>query len=83
MTRITVDATTAAKLHGLAQHLEFCDEAGNVLGHFAPDDSSPAFRAWLRSQDPGLSKEEIERRISNRNGVSTAALVARLQGQAS
>jgi hypothetical protein len=83
MTRVTVDASTAAKLHGLGQYLEFCDEAGNVLGHFAPEDQSPAFRDWLRNLDPGLPADEIERRIAQRQGAATEEVLAHLRGHVS
>jgi hypothetical protein len=80
MTRITVDATTAAKLQSLGQQAELCDEAGNVLGHFAPHADSPAFRDWLLSLDSGLSEEEIQRRITRRAGFTTEEVMARLRG---
>jgi hypothetical protein len=81
MTRITVDAATAAKLHGVGQFVELCDEAGNVLGHFAPDEKSPAFREWLRNLDPGLSQEEIQGLIARREGIPTQELIARLRSR--
>ena len=80
MTRVTVDAATAAKLQGLSQYLEFCDESGNVLGHFEPNEKSPAFREWLRSLDHGLTEEEFQRRVTQRSGCSTEELMARLRG---
>jgi hypothetical protein len=80
MTRVTVDAATAEKLHGFIEPLEICDEAGNVLGHYAPDEKSPAFREWLRNLDHGLTEEEYQRRVSSRTGISTDELVARLRG---
>jgi hypothetical protein len=80
MTRITVDASTAAKLHGLGQFLEFYDEAGNLLGHFEPDEKSPAFREWLRNLDDGLSDEEVDEMIRKGGGVTTDELLARLKG---
>lgn len=81
--RVTIDAETAAKLRGLGEPLEFRDEAGNVLGVFHPDEKSPAFRAWLRSLDHGLSDEEVQRRVSSRDGLSTEEVLVRLRGQKS
>lgn len=81
--RVTVDAATAEKLHGLGQPLVFRDEAGNILGTFLPDESSPALRAWLRTLDHGLSKEELERRLASRDGYSTDEVLLRLQGSKS
>lgn len=84
MTRITVDAATAAKLNGLGEYLEFCDEAGNVLGHFEPDQRSPLFREWLRTVEPGITPEEMQRRINDRSGgFTTEEVLARLRSKAS
>jgi hypothetical protein len=82
MTRVTVDASTAAKLNGLGEYLEFYDEAGNLLGRFEPNEKSPAFREWLRNLDDGLSDEEVERRIisARREGITTDQVIARLRG---
>jgi hypothetical protein len=84
MTRVTVDAATAAKLSSQGECLELCDEAGNILGRFEPDPKSPAFREWLRNLDPGISQEEIERRIADRSGgFTTEEVLARLRSQRS
>jgi hypothetical protein len=82
MTRVTVDASTAAKLHGLGQYLELFDDAGNRLGHFEPDEKSPAFREWLRNLDIGMSEEEIQQAVSRAltERISTDQVVARLRG---
>jgi hypothetical protein len=77
---IVVDSETVAKLRGLGEPLEFRDEAGNVLGTFQPDEKSPAFRAWLRSLDHGLSEEEWRRRVASRDGLSTEEVVSQLRG---
>ena len=79
MTRISVDAATAAKLHEVSQFVEVCDEAGNLLGHFAPDESSPAFTAWLKGLDPGLSEEEMDRLFRQREGIPTDELIRQLR----
>jgi hypothetical protein len=80
---VVVDAATVAKLRGLGEPLEFRDEAGNLLGTFQPDEKSPAFRAWLRSLDHGLSEEEVKRRVNSRDGLSTDEVLVRLRGQRS
>jgi hypothetical protein len=36
MIRITLDASSAGKLHGLTQVVELCDPSGRVLGQFIP-----------------------------------------------
>jgi len=79
--RVVVDVSTAEKLGGLGAPVEFRDEAGNLLGTFHPDEKSPAFRAWLRSLDHGLSDEEVQRRVNSRDGLSTEEVLVRLRGQ--
>lgn len=81
MTRVVVDAATVIKLQGLSQFLELCDEQGNVLGRFEPDEKSPAFREWLRNLDPGISEEEIQHRVqrARREGLSTEQVLERLR----
>jgi hypothetical protein len=80
MTRITIDSATAAKLNGLGQEMEFYDESGHLLGRFAPDENSP-IRQWLRKVEAELSESEIERRISDSNGLTTEEVLARLRGR--
>ena len=81
MTRLTLDAATVEKLQGLSQFLELCDEQGNVLGRFEPNEDSPAFRSWLRQLDPGISEEEMRKREQRAEGVSTEQLLAQLQAR--
>jgi hypothetical protein len=77
MTRITVDAGTLAKLHGLNDFLEFCDESGRTLGHFCPLVSPP------RGPDgkiiSPISDEEWERRRQERSGRPLKDILADLQ----
>ena len=80
MSRVIVDPSTAVKLQGVVQPVELCDEAGNVLGHFEPDEKSPAVRAWLKTLDHGLSEDELQRRFASRDGYSTEEVVKRLRG---
>ena len=72
MTQITVDAETLAKLHGLSQPLDFCDEKGRFLGHFVPSSAD------RRSDDlePDISKEEIRRRAEHFQGRPLSDLLA-------
>lgn len=82
MTRVTVDAATAAKLCGLGQFLELYDEAGQRLGRFEPDEQSSVFRQWLRDLDSGLSEEELQQRFirAKNEGLTTEQVLARLLG---
>ena len=44
MSKITLDAPLRAKLNGLNESLEFCDESGETIGHFLP---AAAYRKML------------------------------------
>jgi hypothetical protein len=80
MTRVVVDAQTTERLRGVTESLELCDEAGNVLGTFSPSENSPAFRAWLKGLDHGLSEEEVQRRINSPDKLTTEQVLERLRG---
>jgi hypothetical protein len=63
--------------------MEFQDEQGNLLGRFSPDESSPAFRTWLRNLDHGLTLQQLNDAITNRSGISTDELTSKLRRQQS
>jgi hypothetical protein len=70
MSKITLDSDLRAKLNGLQQPLEFCDESGQSLGHFLPADTYRQYLyAWLKSQ---VSDEELEE-LTKQEGGSTLA----------
>ena len=52
MTRIVVDAATAAKLADLREAVELVDEAGNILAVGRPTGPSPEVREWARQPFP-------------------------------
>lgn len=79
MTFVTVDGETVAKLNGLADFLVFRDEKGNVLGKFQPDENSPLVREWLRTVTPTISEEEMQRRETAGDGITTKELLSRLK----
>jgi hypothetical protein len=72
MSRLTVDSATLAKLHGLSQPMDLCDEQGRVLGHFVP------YPGGVSSADLELDipEEELDRRAANFHGRELADLVA-------
>lgn len=72
MTQVTVDAELLAKLHGLRDPMVFCDEQGQVLGHFEPD----AAATGSVDLEPGVSREELGRRAENFQGRPLADLLA-------
>lgn len=55
MGKIILDQTTRAKLGNLREHLELCDESGQVLGYFTPA-HDPSLYAGMASE------EELDRR---------------------
>jgi hypothetical protein len=59
MTRVTIDDALRAKLNGLNEQIELCDESGHELGHFLP---AHLYRnlldAWVHSL---FSDEELTR----------------------
>jgi hypothetical protein len=60
MSKVTLDNSLKAKLNGLNEQLEFCDETGNSLGHFLPTDVyKELLLAWADAQ---ISPEELDRR---------------------
>lgn len=64
MTRLTLDATSAAKLADLPGPVQLCNEDGTVLGWYQPGMLSEPPRA-LKDIAP-LSDEELDRRSKNR-----------------
>jgi hypothetical protein len=74
MTRVTVDPLTQARLRGLAQPAELCDESGRVLGYFTPLSS----RAPNGAMEPTISEEELRRREQEGGGRTLAEILADL-----
>lgn len=76
MTRITLDADFASRLHEVVQTVELCDPSGRILGRFVPavDPSE-----W-EPVTPDVSEEELDRRAqSGERRYSTAEVLARLE----
>jgi hypothetical protein len=77
MTRVTIDATTMAKLDGLNDLLEICDESGKTLGYFQPIISPP------RGPDgkiiSPISDEELERRSQHLAGRALKDILSDIQ----
>jgi hypothetical protein len=61
MTRITLDAELAQKLHELSQSVELCDPSGRVVGRFVP---LIDLSEW-EPMSPEASPEELERRANS------------------
>jgi hypothetical protein len=66
MTRVTLDATTIAKLVSIpsadpSAEVELCDESGNVVGWYAPARSDVSMQEVVQACP--ISEEEIQRRL--------------------
>jgi hypothetical protein len=74
MTRVTVDSMLMGRLLNLSEPLELCDESGQVLGRFFPNQvpDDPALR------EPQITEEEIRRRLQSTTWYSTPEVLARL-----
>ena len=74
MTRVVVDETTRRLLPDLSRPLEFCDEAGHVLGRFLPETAV----VLGQTEPPPLSEDELQRRNSE-PAYMTAEVLAYLE----
>ena len=75
MTRLILDATLPEKLSGLVYPVELCDASGRLLGRYFP-----ALDPSEYNLDPGISEEEIERRLNaNEKTYTTAEVLAYLE----
>jgi hypothetical protein len=79
MNKVIVDRTLRSKLDNLDVELELCDESGRTLGYFVPADQyDRSLYDWAKAQ---ISDEELERRLQEPGGRTTAEVLARLGRQ--
>ncbi len=76
MTKITVNSEMMAKLDGLHDVLELCDELGQTLGYFHPFVKTDGTSEKIASP---LSLKEVERRKKNRSGRQLEDILDDLQ----
>jgi hypothetical protein len=76
MTRIVLDPQMRAKLNGLREPVEFCDEEDHVLGHY-----SPVGDRALYVEVP-FTDEELDRFEQEPGGRSLAEILADLEKKA-
>jgi hypothetical protein len=78
--KVTIDPSLRAKLNGLNEHLEVCDENGRTLGFFLPPDLyHKLLYAWVKTQ---ITDEEIAQarsEIKAEGGLTTSQAVAYLE----
>lgn len=67
MTRVTIDATTAALLTSVHGEVELLDDSGNLLGWYAPAPPKPSLQELIDSCP--ISEEELRRRIEKERGL--------------
>jgi hypothetical protein len=76
MTRVVLDADSAAWLHDVSHTVELCDPAGRVLGRFVPASDLSQWEPMI----PDVTEDELERREqSNENRFFTAEVLAHLE----
>lgn len=79
MSRITLDPQLKTRLNGLNEHLEICDESGNILGHFLPQE---VYKKLLYSAIEAAcphDKAEQERRRREIGAISLAEFWKKLE----
>jgi hypothetical protein len=76
MTRVVVDETMRRLLPDLSRPVEFCDETGQVLGHFLPETAV----VLGHREPPPLSEEELQRRKAE-STYTTAEVLAYLESR--
>jgi hypothetical protein len=74
MKKITLDAPLRAKLNGLGEQLEVCDESGQTVGHFLPADGYRRLLSAAVEAACPFSTEELERRLRERGGRPLAEM---------
>jgi len=75
MIRIVLDDPTLAKLGGLGQPTELCDESGRVVGYVTPAVTQSLY-ATLKSPH---SDEELRRREQEQETFSTEEVLRHLE----
>lgn len=69
MSKFTLDPQLRAKLNGLNEPLEVCDENGQTVGRFLPEDEYRKLLYAVAEAACPHSKEEIERRRQEKGGI--------------
>jgi hypothetical protein len=76
MTKVIADPELRAKLNGLNQQMEVCDETGRTLGYFLTRKEYEGLMIeWAKLKYP---PEELDRRSKQGGGRTTAEVLERL-----
>jgi hypothetical protein len=74
MSKITLDNDLRAKLSGLNEYLEICDETGQTLGHFLPSALYKKFVYAALAAECPYDAEELARLHQETGGRPLAEL---------
>jgi hypothetical protein len=75
MTKVTVDESLRARLHGLTEPLELCDGSGQVIARVVPVLDLSAYEPW----EPEVGEEELQRRERSDKWYITKEVLAHLR----
>jgi hypothetical protein len=79
MTRVVLDEALRAKLKGLTDEIEICDERGRVVGHYLPTEQyHRLIYDWINSQ---IDDQELKRRQNEPGGRTLGEIWQRLGQQ--
>ncbi len=79
MSRVMLDSQLRAKLNGLDDAVEICDESGNTLGRFLPESLyRDLLLAWSKADLPDA---ELQRRRKEPRGRTLAEIWEKLGQQ--
>jgi hypothetical protein len=76
MTRLVVDNSLRDKLLSAQETLMLCDESGERLGYFKPDN-----KAMYEGVDSPLSEDELDRRSQEPGGRTLTEIMRDLEGR--
>jgi len=80
MSRVTLDLELRARLNGLNEPLEICDESGRTLGHFLPEQSYQSLLYQVAEAQCPYSADEL-RDMRQESGARPLAELWRSLGQ--
>ena len=72
MTKVTVDDELRARLNGLNDQLELCDEAGRTIGLFLPEEAY--WKMMLKYDQCPYSYEDLQRFRQEKGGRSLSEI---------
>lgn len=75
MNRITLDAELRAKLNGLKSVVEICDERGEVVGRYLPEEEYLGLLYEIARLQP-TDEEQLRRAEEEPGGMTTAEALA-------